>query len=150
MRLRRDPHLPIDGAHPYDALSDALVKRGCAPVTPESNIAAVKDAFFDLMDTTPDSVQRAAWDELRSAQNRMAVDFFLYRVDDHDEADPLDFLASVELPVHLPDFRELARVDAAAVVTTEAGPAPEVPSLDIGEVTVDLLALGSLTGDDDE
>lgn len=148
MKLFRDPHLPWDGIYPYDALSDALVKQGCAPVTPESAIATVKDAFFDLMSTQPDMAQRAAWDQLRTAQNRMAVDFFLYPVDDHGNGDSLEFLSSVELPVYLPDFRELATIQPADVSAfPEPAAVRDVPPLDIGEIRLDLLAW---TGGDDE
>jgi len=143
VRLLRDAHLPWDGRFPYDVLSEALRARGCAPVTPESTIAGIKDAFFDLMDARADPGDRAAWDQLRIPGHRLVVDFFLYPV--AEEGESFGFLSSVQLPVDLPDFRELAVMDAE-----ESGEPPctgDVPPLDIGEVAVDLL---ELTGGTDE
>jgi hypothetical protein len=143
VKLFRDPHLAWDNPFPYEALSSALVSRGCAPVTPDSTIAEIKAAFFDVMDAQSDPVVRHAWDELRIPTTRLAVDFFLYPCsDDHDA---FDGLSAVELPAYLPDFRELAHVEM------EPPPEPpiirEPPPLDIGPVSVDL---HTWTGDDDE
>jgi hypothetical protein len=142
MKLIRGPSLPWDGAFPYDTLSGALVKRGCPPVTTESTIAGIKDAFFDLMGPQSDPSERAAWDQLRIPESRLVVDFFLYPVDDDHS---LDFLESVEMPVYLPDFRELVRMEPEP--RPDAPILNDPPPLDLGDVPLDLLAL---TGDDDE
>lgn len=71
----RDPLTRWDNLFPYDVLA-------FAGITPDSTIAEIRDASFDLMarnEMTPEV--RQAWDDLRIASRRVVVDFFLYQID---------------------------------------------------------------------
>ncbi len=80
--MLKDPLLRWRGLFPYDALAPA-------GVTPDSPMAEILDASFDLMAQgamTHDA--RQAWDELRSVSRRLVVDFFLYPIDLPRESAP--------------------------------------------------------------
>lgn len=73
--MLKDPSTIWEGPFPYDA----LVGVG---ITPESTMPEILDASFDLMangQMTPEV--RLVWDDLRIADRRMIVDFFLYQID---------------------------------------------------------------------
>jgi hypothetical protein len=115
--LVKDPGLPWDGPFPYDDLTARL--RDCGVVAgPSSSAAAINDSLYDLMAHGAASAEaRAAWEVLRNLGSRLAVDFFLYEVDASEVETALEELAACDVPVVLPDFRELAGVppDPAAV-----------------------------------
>jgi hypothetical protein len=72
--LAADPAAGAMGMLPYAALRQAGIHPGSAT-------EAIKDAAFVLMEKgamTPEA--RLAWDELRSAERRLRVDAFLYRL----------------------------------------------------------------------
>ena len=73
----KDPLFQWDGPFPYDVLETV-------GITPDSTMQQVNDASFDLMDQGMTPEARAAWDELRLVRRRLAVDFFLYRLDEEE------------------------------------------------------------------
>ncbi len=78
--LVKDPHLPWDGAFPYDHLDARLRQVGRPGLGPSATAHEIKDVFFHLMaGATPED--RRAWDELRRLDRRLVLDFFLYRLE---------------------------------------------------------------------
>jgi hypothetical protein len=70
----KDPLTRWEGMFPYDALSKANI-------SPDSTMEEIRDGPFILLEKgemTPEV--RQAWDELRFAESRLVVDFFLYRI----------------------------------------------------------------------
>ena len=75
-----DPQASRDGGFPYDLLAEA-------GVGPGSSMKDILDASFHLMEQGRWSPEvRGAWDELRTVERRLAVDFLLYDVDISAEA----------------------------------------------------------------
>lgn len=73
--MTKDPWTLWDGPFPYDVLARA-------GISPASTRQEVLDASFSLMAAGEMSaVERQAWDELRNAERREVVDFFLYSCD---------------------------------------------------------------------
>lgn len=73
--MLKDPLTQWNGSFPYDVLAGI-------GITPASTMREILDTSFDLMaagQMTPEV--RRAWDELRIADRRMVVDFFLYQID---------------------------------------------------------------------
>ncbi|HEX2300998.1 MAG TPA: hypothetical protein VHH34_21230 [Pseudonocardiaceae bacterium] len=69
-----DPQSGREGGCPYDLLA-------AAGVGPNSSMKEILDASFLLMEQGRWSPQvRAAWDELRTVERRLAVDFLRYDV----------------------------------------------------------------------
>ena len=98
------------GAFPYDVLSEA-------GIGPESSISDVNSAAFDLIEGGSWSVQkRFAWDELRTVDNRLWVDFLMFPaseeiVADIPEATSEPEPASLDFSTFGPDSYELRRME---------------------------------------
>lgn len=153
-RLLKDPHLPWPGVFPYDRLNAALARMGRPVLGTDATSRQVHDAFFDLMAAgRPAGEDRAAWDDLRLAERRLLVDFFLYEVPEPtaEALDPERW--TLPIPLDTPDFRLLAdeKVDLAALAvppTLPPTPPPQplpaepmeaaAPPLDLGDLCPDL------------
>ena len=73
--MLKDPLTKWNGHFPYDALA-------AVGITPASSMAEILDASFELMmQGLMSAAVRQAWDELRSTERRLFVDFFLYQLD---------------------------------------------------------------------
>jgi hypothetical protein len=78
--MHKDPQAGRDGGCPYELLAEA-------GVGPGSSMKEILDASFVLMEQGRWSpTVRAAWDELRSVERRLAVDFLRYDMDIGTEA----------------------------------------------------------------
>lgn len=78
--MLNDPQAGRNGGDPYDLLADA-------GVDPDSSMKEILDASFLLMEKGRWSPEvRGAWDELRTVERRLAVDFLRYDVDIGAEA----------------------------------------------------------------
>jgi hypothetical protein len=76
--MLKDPQANRDGGCPYDVLAEA-------GVGPNSSMKEILDSSFLLMEQGRWSPEvRAAWDELRTVERRLAVDFLHYDVDTGD------------------------------------------------------------------
>ncbi len=77
--MLKDPQAGRDGDFPYDLLAEA-------GVGPSSSMKEILDASYLLMERRWSPEVRGAWDELRTVERRLAVDFLLYDVDIAAEA----------------------------------------------------------------
>lgn len=155
--LIKDAHLPWAGPFPYDHLAARLEEIGAHPIGPDSTSAQIKDSFFDLMAVgQPTHADRLAWDALRRIDQRLVSDFFMYEVPAPDLGSAVAELGQCQVPVVLPDFRQLAavapdfsRLRVPGRLDPDPHPGPtSVPvedrsrcAIDIGVVPVDFLAV---------
>lgn len=69
------PRIPFPwpgGDYPYDVFADT-------PITPQISHTELLDASFDLQaDDRLTNVERPAFDQLRTVETRLAIDFFLF------------------------------------------------------------------------
>lgn len=103
----KDPLMQWEGdAFPYDALVEAGIK-------PESPMKQILDAAGDLIEKGLWSQQkRMAWDELRTIERRLWVDFFLYPVEFDDIIKALEYLCDEWKSEHsLPEMSHLLRLN---------------------------------------
>lgn len=134
-----DPQAGRDGGFPYDLLAEA-------GITPSSSMKEIRDASFLLMEQGRWSPEvRAAWDELRMVERRLAADFLLYEVDVGAEAASTRqaVLAALEQqsrtsPAELCDLdgelREITLDCLAAPETAAFDQPPPLPGADIVEL----------------
>ena len=133
-----DPQASRDGGFPYDLLAEA-------GVGPGSSMKDILDASFHLMEQGRWSPEvRGAWDELRTVERRLAVDFLLYDVDISAEASSARqaVLAALQQqsrtnPAELCDLdgelREITLDSLAAPGTAAFDQPPPLPGSDIVE-----------------
>ena len=130
--LIKDPDLPWSEAFPYHHLSESLRQRGYPEVTPSSTSRRIKDVLFDLMSRPPVSTgDRLAWDNLRKTERRLPVDFLMYFLEVSDGEIWSEELWELPMPLHLPDFRELADAepDYEKMIPVPASvPVPPLPA----------------------
>lgn len=91
---------------PYDAMVEA-------GITPESGMKQILEAAGDLIEKGLWSQQkRMAWDELRTIERRLWVDFFLYPVDADHIIQALEYLwEEWKFESSLPDMSHLLRLN---------------------------------------
>jgi hypothetical protein len=120
-----DPQLPWDGPFPYDALARA-------GITPLSPMKAVVDASYDLMfenAMTPEI--RRSWDQLRLPQERLFVDFSLYRLDwpaalERAAASVASQSVAARVPVDLAAWLTITPEEVASIVAEREVPTEPV------------------------
>ncbi|MDJ0837097.1 MAG: hypothetical protein QNK37_11315 [Acidobacteriota bacterium] len=147
----KDHDLPWDGPFPYEHLDRRTREHGFSGIDPEASARAVKDLLFDLMSGgRPSHEDRSAWDQLRDPRRRLAIDFLMYELTDKFARFPNVF-EDLEMPVALPDFRELLKLepvlaslepDSSPQGTTDPPPRMEVaartPSpADVGPIDIE-------------
>ncbi len=107
--LLKDPDLPWPGDFPYERLDRTLREAGYPGLGPSATGQRIKDALFDLMAKgSVSSEDRLAWDELRLVERRLLLDFFMYTFEPAEEDVWREELATLPLPLQMPDFRKLS------------------------------------------
>jgi hypothetical protein len=86
-----NPQVSRDGRGPYELLADV-------GISPSSSMKEIRDASFLVMEQGRWSPEvRRAWDELRTVERRLVVDFLLYELDvGPDQPAPLTGAEMVE------------------------------------------------------
>lgn len=99
--MHKDPLSRWPEPHPYDLLAEV-------GVTPTSSHREVLDVSFVLMErgALPPAV-RAAWDELRNLERRLAIDFFLYDLQPADVDEVPDEPAVFDLAAMVAEERPI-------------------------------------------
>ena len=95
----------LGGESPYEVLSDA-------GITPASSMKEILEAAAELIESglwTP--LKRAAWDELRTIERRLWVDFFRYPATIDEVVAAFTDLCGPEPAVPMPDVSHLLRLD---------------------------------------
>src|SRR5437588_3012855 len=128
--LFSDPHLSLL-SFPYNWLNQRLKHAGKKGIGPETGLQEIKDVMFELMESQPVLRQdREAWDRLRSVDQRLAIDFWMYNLPAEDEELFPPMLWSLEMPLYLPEFMGFAQPapDFANSISIPEIPAPgELP-----------------------
>lgn len=136
--MLKDPQANGDGGFPYDLLAEA-------GIGPSSSMKEILDASFLLMEQGRWSPEvRRAWDELRTIERRLEVDFLLYDVDIGTEASSARQAVLAALrqqsrtdPAELCDldeeFREITLDSLAAPRTTAFNHPPPLPGPNVVE-----------------
>lgn len=135
--LIADPAFPWPDGDPYAILNARLVAGGGKPLGPNSTLAEVRDAWFDIqLLGQPGPQERPAWDRLRVVEKRLVIDFFHYRLPRIDLTPLLD-CERPPPPVQLPDPADLVAEHLLGLEQPMDGePVPIIPvdwqSIDVG------------------
>ncbi|MGH3784979.1 MAG: hypothetical protein ACRDRG_00135 [Pseudonocardiaceae bacterium] len=136
--MLKDPQAGEDSGSPYDILAEA-------GVGPSSSMQDIRDASYHFMEQDRwGSEVRGAWDELRTLERRLAVDFLLYDIDIGVEASSARRAVLAELrqqrrtnPAELCDldgeFHEITLDSLAAPGIAAFDQPPPLPGPDIVE-----------------